>query len=66
MKQYQRAGALALVAIIMGIISFVVPSNGAGYVTGPLFLLLGCVGGWFWHKGRFGSDKDKNWVESNF
>jgi hypothetical protein len=66
MHRYQKAGVLSLFAVILGALSFVVPSSGAGYVVGPLFLLVGCASGWFWYKGQFGSDQDKNWVESTF
>jgi hypothetical protein len=63
MKGYEKAGVLALIAKIIGVLSIVIPSNRAGYFVGPLSVFLSFVCG---YRGRFGSERDKNWVESNF
>ena len=63
---YQRAGCLALLCIVFGVFGPFIPSDGAGYALAPLFVILGAVAGWFWYKGRFGSDADAKWVEDNF
>lgn len=63
---YQRAGCLALLSIVLGGFVPFIPSNGAGYAMAPLFVIVGALAGWFWYKGRFGSDADATWVEDNF
>ena len=66
MKSYQRAGALGLIALFVATLSIVTPANGAGFVVAPLSALVSFACGWFWYKGRFGSDEDKTWVATNF
>jgi len=63
---HQKAGGFALLCLLMGLVSPFIPSSGAGYFVSPLFVLLGLGAGWFWFKGRFGTDKDKEWVNDHF
>lgn len=67
MKGYQKAGAFGLFGIIYGVISLLIPSDGfGGYFMGPMAILAGVGFGWFWYKGKFGSELDRDYVEKNF
>jgi hypothetical protein len=65
-RQARSAGILALVCLIFGPLFLLVPAQGAEYVAGPGIIVIGLVCSWFWKKGTYGSDKDKEWVEANF
>jgi hypothetical protein len=64
--QAKSAGVMALVSLMLAISCLFVSASGAEIFTGPLFLILSGIACWFWFKGTFGSDEEKQWVESNF
>lgn len=65
-RKIRGIGLFALLSVLLGIVALCVPTGGAGYVCGPLLILLGIGAGWFWKKGRFGSEDDRRWVEENW
>ncbi len=68
MKGSTIAGAGAAICFI---VTFLVllsspTDSGVEYIGVPGLFVLGCVFAWFWYKGSFGTDEERQWVENNF
>ena len=66
MKQKNLAGIGAIMGFATAALSIVIPTDGASYIASPVLLAIAIVSAWFWHKGTYGTEKEKKWVEKNF